>query len=99
MGYSITLTDKSKNLEESDVEKLVKKMPAELAGEFGASKQIWGWSAACDLSIEKYSRIENNCLIISGAYFSAHYAKPMAEWWAKELTKLGYSIEVDFSGL
>ncbi len=84
MSWSIDIKA-STDIKESDIDDIVNKLPKELKGQLGSSKQSWGWSCVTDISVPK-----GKSFYISGASYSEQYALSMAQHFKCQLYKKGY---------
>lgn len=89
MGWLINIKS-DREISEEEIDAIVDELPHELLGQFGPSKQRWGWSLAVD------ARIGGNALTLSGSYaMSGRMAEPAADAFASRLKRLGHSVTVE----
>jgi hypothetical protein len=87
MGWSLQI-ESDKPISEQDVQKALDKIP-ELHGDWGLSKQSWGWSSSVDVNLPNKDGIS-----ISGAWFSYDRAETFAQKFSAVLETLGYQLQV-----
>lgn len=93
MGYCIKLKS-YKEIKENDIDMIVYHLPDYLRGPLDhVKKQEWGWPCICDIHKPK-----DRELIISGSIsISGDRAKEFTYYIQKELDKLGYDVQIQYS--
>lgn len=93
MGYCIKLKS-YKEIKENDIDMIVYHLPDYLRGPLDhVKKQEWGWPCVCDIHKPK-----DRELIISGSIsISGDRAKEFTYYIQKELDKLGYDVQIQYS--
>ena len=96
MSYCIKLKS-NQVIKETDLDSIMENLPEKYnfpINEYGlkTSKQKWGWSAICDITLAK------NSISISGVYsISGNIAEEFSNYIKMQLKTKGYNISIDKS--